>query len=52
MALENHWGLTTSVDTLLAIHKAVGSPWLGINMDTGNYPGDPYAGIATLAPHG
>ncbi len=51
MALENHWGLTTSVDTLLAIHKAVGSPWLGINMDTGNYPGDPYAGIATLAPH-
>ncbi len=51
MALENHWGLTTSVDTLLAILKAVGSPWLGINMDTGNYPGDPYAGIATLAPH-
>ena len=24
MALENHWGLTTSVDTLLAINKAVG----------------------------
>src|SRR5262245_18762116 len=51
MALENHWGLTTSVDTLPAIHQAVGSPWLGINLDTGNYPGDPYAGIATLAPH-
>jgi L-ribulose-5-phosphate 3-epimerase len=51
MALENHWGLTTSVDTLLQIHKAVNSPWLGINMDTGNYPGDPYAGIETLAPH-
>jgi sugar phosphate isomerase/epimerase len=51
MALENHWGLTTSVDTLLAVHNAVSSPWLGINMDTGNYPGDPYAGIATLAPH-
>ena len=51
MALENHWGLTTSVDTLLAIHKAVSSPWLGINLDTGNYPGDPYAGIAALAPH-
>jgi sugar phosphate isomerase/epimerase len=43
--------LTTSVDTLLAIHKAVSSPWLGINLDTGNYPGDPYAGIAALAPH-
>ncbi len=51
MALENHWGLTTSIDNLLAIHKAVGSPWLGINMDTGNYPGDAYAGIERLAPH-
>ena len=24
---------------------------LGINLDTGNYPGDPYEGIAQLAPH-
>jgi L-ribulose-5-phosphate 3-epimerase len=51
MALENHWGLTTSVDTLLRIHKMVDSPWLGLNLDTGNYPGDPYEGIAQLAPH-
>ena len=50
LALENHWGLTTNIETLLKIHKAVGSPWLGINMDTGNYPGDPYAGITKLAP--
>ena len=51
MALENHWGLTTKIDVLLKIHKAVNSPWLGINMDTGNYPGDAYAGIEQLAPH-
>ena len=51
MALENHWGLTTKVDVLLRIHKAVNSPWLGINMDTGNYPGDAYEGITQLAPH-
>jgi len=51
MALENHWGLTTKIDNLLKIHKEVNSPWLGINMDTGNYPGDPYAGIERLAPH-
>jgi len=51
MALENHWGLTTSIDTLLKIHKMVNSPWLGINLDTGNYPGDAYQGIAQLAPH-
>lgn len=50
LCLENHWGLTTSVDTLLAIHRQVNSPWLGINMDTGNFPGDPYEGIAKLAP--
>lgn len=51
MALENHWGLTTDVDTLLRIHRMVNSPWLGVNLDTGNYPGDPYEGIRKLAPH-
>jgi L-ribulose-5-phosphate 3-epimerase len=51
LALENHWGLTTDVEHLLHIHKAVASPWLGINLDTGNFPGDPYAGIERLAPH-
>lgn len=51
LALENHWGLTTSVDTLLRIHKMVDSPWLGVNLDTGNYPGDAYEGIRRLAPH-
>lgn len=51
LALENHWGLTTSLDNLLNIHQKVNSPWLGINMDTGNYPGDAYAGIERLAPH-
>jgi sugar phosphate isomerase/epimerase len=51
MALENHWGLTTSVDTLLRIVKAVDSPWLSVNLDCGNFPDDPYAGIERLAPH-
>lgn len=51
LALENHWGLTTSVEMLLRIYNAVKSPWLGINLDTGNFPGDPYAGIEQLAPH-
>ena len=50
LALENHWGLTTSVDTLLEIVNAVDSPWLSINLDTGNFPGDPYAGLEKLAP--
>lgn len=49
LALENHWGLTTDPETLLHIYRAINSPWLGINLDTGNYAGDPYAGIAQLA---
>ena len=51
LALENHWGLTTKVSTLLQIWKTVNSPWLGINLDTGNYPDKYYEGIAQMAPH-
>ena len=51
LALENHWGLTTKVDTLVRIWQEVNSPWLGINLDTGNFPGEPYSGIEKLAPH-
>lgn len=51
LALENHWGLTTSVDTLLQIWRKVHSKWLGINLDTGNFPDEPYPGIEKLAPH-
>ncbi len=51
LALENHWGLTTKIPTLLDIWRKVNSPWLGINLDTGNYPDNYYEGIAQLAPH-
>lgn len=51
MAIENHWGLTTQPDDLLRIYQAVRSPWLGMNVDTGNYVGDPYPQMELLAPH-
>jgi sugar phosphate isomerase/epimerase len=51
MAIENHWGISSDIDTLLRIYKEVDSPWLQINMDTGNYIGDPYPQIEKLAPH-
>jgi L-ribulose-5-phosphate 3-epimerase len=51
MCLENHWGLTTKPENLLRIYKAVKSPWLGINLDTGNFATDPYAGLEMLAPY-
>lgn len=49
MALENHWGLTTDPNNVVKIVKAVNSPWLGTNADTGNYVGDPYRGLEVLA---
>jgi sugar phosphate isomerase/epimerase len=51
LALENHWGLTTRPEMLLKIAGQIRSPWFGINLDTGNFPGDPYPGIEMLAPH-
>ncbi len=51
LALENHWGLTTYPDDLLRIFKAIESPWLGINLDTGNFVGDPYPQFEKLAPY-
>jgi sugar phosphate isomerase/epimerase len=52
LALENHWGLTTRVDGLLKIYKELSaSPWMGLNMDTGNFVGDPYSQIEKLAPY-
>jgi L-ribulose-5-phosphate 3-epimerase len=51
LALENHWGLTTKTENLLRIYKSVNSPWLGINLDTGNFAVDPYPEIEKLAPH-
>ena len=51
LCLENHWGLTTKPENLLRIYKAIKSPWLGINLDTGNFASDPYAGLELLAPH-
>ncbi len=49
--LENHWGLTTKTESLMQIYRAVNSPWLGINLDIGNFPGDPYPEIEKIAPY-
>jgi sugar phosphate isomerase/epimerase len=51
LMLENHWGISTKTDNLLQIVNSVGSPWLGINLDIGNFPGDPYPEIERIAPH-
>jgi sugar phosphate isomerase/epimerase len=51
LALENHWGLTTYPEDLLKIYQSIESPWLGVNLDTGNFVGDPYPPFEKLAPH-
>jgi sugar phosphate isomerase/epimerase len=52
VALENHGGVVAEADGLLEIVRGVKSPWLGINLDTGNFrTEDPYADLARCAPY-
>jgi sugar phosphate isomerase/epimerase len=52
LALENHGGLTDTIDHTLALVKAVRHDWFGVNLDTGNFRSrDPYADLAQLAPY-
>jgi sugar phosphate isomerase/epimerase len=51
LALENHGWLTEGATDVLALVRAVDSPSLGVNLDTGNFARSAYAEIASLAPH-
>jgi sugar phosphate isomerase/epimerase len=37
LGIENHGGITEKAETIVRIVKAVDSPWVGINLDTGNF---------------
>lgn len=49
LALENHWGLTSSPEGLLRIARAFDSPWFGVLMDTGNFLEEPYDKLRQIA---
>ncbi|MGV3558931.1 sugar phosphate isomerase/epimerase family protein [Larkinella arboricola] len=52
LALENHWGLSSNTDYLLRMYNALkSSPAMGLNVDTGNFVGEPYSGLEKLAPY-
>lgn len=52
LAIENHWGLSSNIDYLLEIYKPLSSsPSMGMNVDTGNFVGDPYPQFERLAPY-
>ena len=52
LAIENHWGLSSNIDYLERIYMALkDSPSMGLNLDTGNYVGDPYPQFERLIRH-
>lgn len=52
LGIENHGGIVAEADVLIDIVRSVKSPWLGINLDTGNFrTGDPYADLERCAPY-
>ncbi|MEW5977933.1 MAG: sugar phosphate isomerase/epimerase family protein [Acidobacteriota bacterium] len=52
LGLENHGGITSQAKRIVDIVKRVDSPWVGINLDTGNFHvADPYAEIAACVPY-
>jgi sugar phosphate isomerase/epimerase len=52
LALENHGGITSTLDQMLALVRGIKHEWFGVNLDTGNFhTQDPYADLARLAPY-
>ncbi len=52
LCLENHWGLSTNIDYLEEIYSALSSsPSMGLNLDTGNFVGEPYEQFERLIGH-
>lgn len=51
LAIENH-DFTTRIEPMMAIIKAVKSPWFGVNLDSGNFHSDdPYADLEKIVPY-
>jgi len=50
IALENHGGVTGTAAQVQRFLDAIESPWFGLNLDFGNFIGDPYPDFEELAP--
>ena len=52
LGLENHGGIVAEPQDLLDMVRAINSPWVGINLDTGNFrTDDPYHDLEMCAPY-
>jgi len=51
LGLENHGGLTANADGVLGLLRPfAGNPWVGLNLDFGNFTGDIYEQYGRCAP--
>lgn len=50
LALENHWGLTSTPEGVNRIISALNSKWLKVTMDCGNFLDNPYKKLKQIAP--
>ncbi|MBI4909668.1 MAG: sugar phosphate isomerase/epimerase [Acidobacteria bacterium] len=51
LGLENHGGITAKAERIVDIVKQVDSPWVGVNLDTGNFQDDAYNQLAICLPY-
>ena len=51
LGVEDDGGITTNADRTVEIVKKADSPWVGINLDIGNFPDDGYRQIEMCAPY-
>jgi sugar phosphate isomerase/epimerase len=51
LGVEDDGAFTTNAERLVEIVKQVNSPWVGINVDTGNFPTDGYRQVEMCLPY-
>lgn len=51
LGLENHGGITSKAERIIQIVKQVDSPWVGINLDTGNFGDNSHSQIEACVPY-
>lgn len=51
LGVEDDGGLTTTAEPTVEIVKQADSPWVGINLDTGNFPKDGYSQVELCLPY-
>lgn len=51
LGIENHGMLVNDASEIIQVVENVGSPWLGVNLDTGNFNNNTYDNITKLVPY-